>query len=317
MEYELFPEIEPYNTGTLAVSDLHTLYYEEVGNPEGKPIIFLHGGPGGGLVPEYRRFFDPDFYRVILFDQRGSGKSTPHAELEDNTTWHIVEDIEKLRESLNIDKWLAFGGSWGSTLGLTYAIKHPCSVSGLILRGIFMAREFELNWLYKEGGVSNIYPDAWESFIEPIPEDERDDIPLAYYKRLTSDNDETRLEVAKAWSVWEGSISKLIPDEKLIEDFSEPHTAVSIAKIECHYFINDLFFETPEYLLNNIDSIKDIPIIIVQGRYDVVCPIRSAWELHKACPGSSLRVVKDAGHSSMEEGIINELIMATEEFKKL
>lgn len=313
---KLYPEIKPYNTGMLKVSDLHTLYYEEVGNPKGKPILFLHGGPGAGLSQKYRRYFDPKFYRIILFDQRGAGKSKPHAELKENTTKHLVADIENIRDYLNINKWIVFGGSWGTTLALTYAICHPDKVIGLILRGIFLGRKSDVHWLFQEGS-SNIYPDKWEDFIKIIPENERDNMIKAYYKRLTSNNEEERLQAAKAWSIWEGNVVLLLPDEKNIEKFGSSDLALSMARCECHYFINNMFNETDNYILENTDKIEDIPCRIVHGRYDMDCRLSGAWELHKKLPLSDLRIVKDAGHSGMEPGTISELVQATEDFKTL
>lgn len=309
----LYPEIEAYHTDTLAVSDIHTLYYEEVGNPEGKPIVFLHGGPGGGCSAHYRRFFDPKKWRVILFDQRGCGRSTPFAELRENTTWDLVEDIEKIREHLGIKSWSVFGGSWGSTLALSYAVTHPEKVTGLFLRGIFMLREKEIKWFYQEG-ANRIYPDAWEHYIAPIPEEERGNFIEAFYKRLTSDNPEIRSEAAKAWSVWEASTSKLIQDQNLMQAFSTDRFAEAFARIECHYFINQGFFEEDNFLLNNISKIRHIPAIIVQGRYDVVCPVESAWELHRAWPEADFHLVQDAGHSLSEDGISKILVEATDRF---
>ena len=309
----LYPEIEAYHTDTLAVSDIHTLYYEEVGNPEGKPIVFLHGGPGGGCSAHYRRFFDPKKWRVILFDQRGCGRSTPFAELRENTTWDLVEDIEKIREHLGIKSWSVFGGSWGSTLALSYAVTHPENVAGLFLRGIFMLRGKEIKWFYQEG-AHRIYPDAWEHYIAPIPEEERGNFIEAFYKRLTSDNPEIRSEAAKAWSVWEASTSKLIQDQNLKQAFGTDRFAEAFARIECHYFINQGFFEEDNFLLNNISKIRHIPAIIVQGRYDVVCPAESAWELHRAWPEADFHMIQDAGHSLSEEGISKILVEATDRF---
>ncbi len=309
----LYPEIEAYHTDTLAVSDIHTLYYEEVGNSEGKPIVFLHGGPGGGCSAHYRRFFDPKKWRVILFDQRGCGRSTPFAELRENTTWDLVEDIEKIREHLGIKSWSVFGGSWGSTLALSYAVTHPENVAGLFLRGIFMLRGKEIKWFYQEG-AHRIYPDAWEHYIAPIPEEERGNFIEAFYKRLTSDNPEIRSEAAKAWSVWEASTSKLIQDQNLMQAFGTDRFAEAFARIECHYFINQGFFEEDNFLLNNISKIRHIPAIIVQGRYDVVCPAESAWELHRAWPEADFHMIQDAGHSLSEEGISKILVEATDRF---
>lgn len=312
----LFPEIEPYKTGTLKVSELHTMYYEEVGNPNGEPILFLHGGPGAGLSEGYRRYFDPEFYRIILFDQRGAGKSIPHAELRENTTKHLVEDIEKLREHLNIEKWVVLGGSWGTTLALTYAINHPSKVLGLILRGIFLGTKSEIDWIYQDG-ASKIYPDKWEEYFNLIPENERGNMIEAYYKRLTSNNEEERLKAARAWSMWEGSIVNLIPDDETIEEFGSSGLALSMARTECHYFINNMFNESDNYILEHADRIKDIPCRIVHGRYDMDCRVFAAWELHKLLPKSELKIIKDAGHSGMEPGTISELVQAAEDFKKL
>jgi proline iminopeptidase len=310
----LYEPIEPYQTGMLAVSPVHTIYYEQCGNPDGKPVVFLHGGPGGGLVALYRRFFDPKAYRIVLFDQRGSGQSTPNASLEDNTTWHLVEDIEKLREHLGIESWQVFGGSWGSTLALAYAQRHPLRVRELVLRGIFLCRPKEIKWFYQEG-ANAIYPDVWEEYERVIPENERGDFISAYYRRLTSDDEAERLEAARAWSVWEGSTSKLFPDAAMIEDFGDPEFAIAFARIECHYFMHNAFFDTDNYLIENIDKIRHIPAVIVQGRYDVVCPIMSAWELHRAWPEAELHITPDAGHSATEPGNISALVEATDRFR--
>ncbi|MDY6937759.1 MAG: prolyl aminopeptidase [Cyanobacteriota bacterium] len=310
---KLYPSIEPYRTGTLQVSDLHTIYYEEVGNPEGKPVVFLHGGPGGGSIPTYRQFFDPEKWRVVLFDQRGCGRSTPHAELRENTTWDLVADIEKLREHLGIEKWVVFGGSWGSTLSLTYAQTHPDRCKGLVLRGIFMLRQKEVRWFYQEG-TSYIFPDAWEDYLKPIPEAERGDLISAYYKRLTSDDAAVRTEAARAWAIWEGRTSKLLPDPNAAQKFGRDRFAEAFARIECHYFVNRGFFDREDQILANVDRIRNIPAVIVQGRYDVVCPAVSAWELHRAWPESELVLVPDAGHSISEPGITSALIEATDRF---
>ncbi len=312
----LYPETEPYDTGHIRVSDVHQLYYEQCGNPNGKPVVFLHGGPGAGLVPDYRRFFDPQAYRIILFEQRGAGRSTPHASLDDNTTWHLVQDIEKIREQFGIDQWLVFGGSWGSTLSLAYAETHPERVRGLVLRGIFLCRPNEIRWFYEEGlGASAIFPDNWEEYVRIIPENERGDMMNAYYRRLTSDDELVRLEAAKAWAIWEGSALKLLPDKKLIDDFAEPDKALAVARIECHYFVNNCFFQTDNYLLEHIDRIRHIPAVIVQGRYDVVCPAMSAWDLHRAWPEARLDIIPDAGHSALEKGIVDALVRATDHFR--
>jgi len=310
----LYPSIEPYEEGMLSVSEIHTIHYEQVGNPNGKPVVFLHGGPGGGIIPDYRRYFDPMAYRIVLFDQRGSGKSTPHASLEENTTWHLVEDIEKLRNHLGIESWQVFGGSWGSTLSLAYAITHPDRVRQLVLRGIFLCRPKEIKWFYQDG-ASWIFPDVWEQFVNVIPGPERGDMVTAYYRRLTSEDPEVRLQAARAWSIWEGSTSKLFQDENLIEEFSDVEFATAFARIECHYFMHNAFFETENFLIENIGRIRDIPAVIVQGRYDVVCPITSAWELHRAWPEADLEIIPDAGHSASEPGTINALVLATDKYR--
>lgn len=309
----LYPEISPYATDTLQVSDLHTLYFEQVGNPNGKPVVFLHGGPGGGSDPIYRRYFDPEKWRVIIFDQRGCGRSTPFAELRENTTWDLVADIEKLRSHLGIEQWTVFGGSWGSTLALAYSQTHPNACAGLILRGIFMLRPKEIRWFYQEG-ASYIFPDVWEHYLQPIPLEERHDLVAAYYKRLTSDDKAVQLEAAKAWSTWEGSTSKLLPDATLSERFSQDDFATAFARIECHYFSHNGFFDSEEQLLQNVEQIRHIPAVIVQGRYDVVCPMTSAWELHRAWPEAEFIVVPDAGHSMTEPGILSALVEATDRF---
>lgn len=313
---DFYPEIEPYDQGMLPVSPVHTLYYEQSGNPEGLPVVFLHGGPGGGTSPDYRRFFDPAAYRIVLFDQRGSGQSTPHANLEDNTTWHLVADIEQIREHLGIESWVVFGGSWGSTLALAYAQTHPARTRALVLRGIFLCRPKEIQWFYQEG-ASAIYPDAWEHYIKAIPEAERGDLLGAFHRRLTSDDETVRLEAARAWSVWEGSTSKLYPDEDFIAHYGDPQFALAFARIECHYFMNNAFFNTDNYLIENVGKIRHIPSVIVQGRYDVVCPLMSAWELHRAWPEADLKIIPDAGHSALEPGIRSALIEATDRFAKL
>ena len=309
----LYPVIEPFSTGRLRVSPIHELYYEQVGNPNGKPAVFLHGGPGGGLTLDYRRYFDPEAYRVVLFDQRGSGQSTPHANLEDNTTWDLVADIDRLREHLGIEKWLVFGGSWGSTLSLAYAETHPERVTELVLRGIFLCRPKEIKWFYQEG-ASWIFADVWEHFLNVIPEDERDDMVGAYYKRLTSDDEHVKVEAARAWSIWEGSTSKLFFDHHSIERFADTEFALAFARIECHYFMNNCFFDSDNYLVENVGRIREIPCVIVQGRYDVVCPMTSAWDLHRAWPEADLQIIADAGHSISEPGIIDALVTATDRF---
>ena len=301
----LYPEIEPFDRGMLPVSPLHTLYYEQSGNPHGKPVVFLHGGPGGGTNPKCRRFFDPAIYRIVLFDQRGCGQSTPHAELTDNTTWDVVADIERVREHLGIDRWQVFGGSWGSTLALAYAQTHPEKVTELVLRGIFMLRREELEWFYQKG-CDALYPDAWEAYLAAIPEVERGDLMSAYHRRLTSSDPAVRSAAARAWSVWEGATSFLWQDKSHIESSAADEFALAFARIECHYFVNGG--------LRNVDRIRHIPAVIVQGRYDVVCPLRSAWDLHRAWPEADLRIVQDAGHSAFEPGILHQLLEATDRF---
>ena len=313
---ELYLPIEPYNQGHLKVSELHTIHFEESGNPKGKPVIFLHGGPGGGIEPIYRQYFDPKKWRIVIFDQRGCGQSTPHAELRENTTWDLVNDIEKLREHLGIEKWVVFGGSWGSTLSLAYSQTYPHRCKGLILRGIFLLRRKELLWFYQEG-ASHIFPDAWEEYLKPIPPDERDDLLSAYYKRLTSEDREIRARAARAWSIWEASTSKLFQSEELIQKFGESQFSDAFARIECHYFVNGGFLERENQLLENVDRIRHIQAAIVQGRYDVVCPAITAWELHKAWPEAEFIVVPDAGHSMTEPGIRSALIDATDKFADL
>ncbi|GET36235.1 prolyl aminopeptidase [Microseira wollei] len=310
---ELYPPREPYNSGYLKVSDLHRIHFEESGNPQGKPIVLLHGGPGGGCPPFYRQYFDPEKWRLVMFDQRGCGQSQPHAELPENTTWDLVNDIEKLREHLNIEQWVVFGGSWGSTLSLAYSQTHPDRCKGLILRGIFMLRQKEIRWFYQEG-ASYIFPDAWEEYVKPIPINERDDMLTAYYKRLTSPDAQIRLEAARAWSIWEASTSRLFPDFDLKQRFGVDTFAEAFARIECHYFINKGFLQPEDQLILNVNRIRHIPAVIVQGRYDVVCPMMSAWELHRAWEEAEFIVVPDAGHSMSEPGIRSALIEATDKF---
>ena len=307
----LYPPISPYNTFNLKVSNLHTIFVEESGNPDGKPIIFLHGGPGGGSEPVYRQYFNPEKWRIIIFDQRGCGKSVPHAELEQNTTWDLIDDIEKIRKKLNIDNWAVFGGSWGSTLALSYAIKNPNYCNNLILRGIFMLRKKELEWFY-QNGCSFIYPDAWEKYLDPIPENERSNLIQSYYEKLTSNDMNERIKAAKAWSIWEASTSKLIQSTSALHAFEDEKVAEAFARIECHYFINKGFFENDRWILDNIYKIKEIPTYIVQGRYDVVCPMKSAWDLHREFPEAKFEIIQDAGHSMLELGIQKKLIEITD-----
>ncbi len=309
---EFYPEIRPYVQHTLRVDEIHQLYIEESGNPNGIPVVFLHGGPGAGSEAFQRRFFDPQRYRIILFDQRGCGKSTPHAELAGNTTGHLVADIETIREHLGIERWLVFGGSWGSTLGLVYAETHPERVLGLVLRGIFLCRPRDIQWFYQDG-ASYIFPDFWQDYLAPIPAAERDKLVEAYYARLTSADEITRMGAAKAWSIWEGRTATLLPRQSVIDHFANPFTALSLARIECHYFINNSFLQTDQ-LLADAYRLKDIPGVIVHGRYDVVCPVEQAFALHQAWPEAQLEIIADAGHSATEPGIVDALIRATNDF---
>jgi proline iminopeptidase len=309
----MYPPIEPRVTGRLKVSDVHELYWEESGNPGGKPAVFLHGGPGGGTDARQRRFFDPSRYRIVLFDQRGCGRSTPHASLEANTTWDLVADIERLREHLGLARWLVFGGSWGSTLALAYAQKHPDRVTELVLRGIFLLRKREIDWFYQQG-ASTVFPDLWEPYLEHIPAAERGDLLGAYHRRLTSDDPAVRLEAAKRWSVWEGSTSKLFPDPAMAAHYDEAEVALAMARIECHYFVNRGFFEADDQLLRDVGRIRHVPATIVQGRYDVVCPMDSAWALHRAWPEADFVVSPDSGHSAYEPGNSRALVAATDRY---
>ncbi|HZD53953.1 MAG TPA: prolyl aminopeptidase [Woeseiaceae bacterium] len=309
---KLYPPIEPHHSGWLAVGDGHELYCEESGNPNGKPAVFLHGGPGGGCTAKMRQFFNPAVYRIVLFDQRGAGKSRPHASLHANTTRHLVDDIEKLRTHLTIDRWQVFGGSWGSTLALAYAETHPERVTELVLRGIFLLRKKEIHWFYQHG-VSELFPDVWQDYLDPIPVSERHDLLHAYHRRLTGDDDRTRLRAAKAWSVWEGSTSTLLPSAEVRKTFEEDEMALSMARIESHYFVNGGFMEEGR-LLRDVGRIRHIPCAIVQGRYDVVCPAVTAWELSLAWPEADFRLVPDAGHAAFEPGNVHELVSATDRF---
>jgi proline iminopeptidase len=311
--HSLFAPIEPFSTGRLRVSGGHEIYFEQCGNPHGKPVAMVHGGPGGGSNPTMRRFHDPSRYRIILFDQRGCGRSTPHASLEHNTTWDLVEDMERLRVHLGIDRWQLLGGSWGSTLALAYAERHPERVSELILRGIFLLRKSEIDWFYQEG-CSWIYPDAFEDYQALIPPNERSDMVRAYHRRLTDPDYEVRLAAAKAWSIWEGTTLSLQPDQDRIRHFGNDSYAIAFARIECHYFINDGFMSRDGQLLDDAYRIADIPGIIVHGRYDVVTPLKNAWDLEKAWPRGELRIASASGHAMTEPGIIHELISATRRF---
>ena len=311
-----YPPIEPYRTHRLKVSALHEIYVEECGNPNGRAAIFVHGGPGGGCEPWHRQFFDPKRYRIVLFDQRGCGRSTPNAELRENTTADLVADMDRIRSLLGIDQWVVFGGSWGSTLGLAYAEAYPQHTRALVLRGIFLLRPEEIRWFYQEG-ANWIYPDAWEHYLAPIPQSERGDLVAAYHRRLTSENAAVRREAARAWSTWEGATSKLLQSEDMIARYSGDHFAEAFARIECHYFVNGGFFRSPNQLLQDVDKIRHIPAVIVQGRYDVVCPMKSAWDLHRAWPEATFVVVADAGHAASEHGTLNRLIEAADHFARL
>ena len=311
---QLFPYIEPYQTQMLPVSDGHSLYIEECGQPDGLPVVFLHGGPGAGCESYHRRFFDPDVYRIILFDQRGCGRSVPHASLHGNTTDALVADMETIRERLDVDQWVVFGGSWGSTLGLVYAETFPERVLGLVLRGIFLCRPADIQWFYQQG-ASALLPDHWEGFLEPVPADERGDLVNAYYRLLTGDDEVARMAAAKAWSLWEGLASTLLPKAAVTDHFAHSKTALSLARIECHYFVNNSFM-LENQILRDATRLQKIPGIIVHGRYDVVCPLEQAWELHRAWPQSCLQIVQDAGHSATEHGIVDALVAATNQFSR-
>jgi proline iminopeptidase len=307
----LFPETEPFDTGRLAVEPPHEIYYEQYGNPRGKPALFVHGGPGGGSSRIQSRFWDPRKYRIVLFDQRGCGKSTPHASLENNTTWHLVADMEKLREHLAIARWQVFGGSWGSTLALVYAQAHPERVTELVLRGIFTFTQGEMEWFYG-GGTATMFPDAWAEFIAPIPEHERHDLMTAYHRRLIGDDPKERSRCAIAWSLYECRVATLLPDPEVETHCQDPSFTLPFARIECHYFVNRGFLDRDGQLLEACDRISNIPTTIVHGRYDVICPARNAWDLHRRLPHSKLVFVDDAGHSAFEPGIITALLDATD-----
>ncbi|HJR71287.1 MAG TPA: prolyl aminopeptidase [Gammaproteobacteria bacterium] len=313
--HEQYPPIEPYDKGYIAVGDGHELYYEQSGNPGGKPALFVHGGPGIGGDLNARRFFDPEGYRIVVFDQRGAGRSRPYASLEANTTWHLVADIERLRAHLAIDRWLVFGGSWGSTLALAYAETHPNPVSELVLRGIFLLRQVEIAWFY-QFGASMLFPEQWQRYLDVIPLEERGDLLGAYHRRLLSDDKAVQRTAARAWAVWEGATSSLKPNPAREEHFGSDEVALALARIEAHYFVNRGFFTNENQLLDGVDKIRHIPAVIVQGRYDVVCPIGTAWELHRRWPEADFRVVVDAGHSAYEPGITAELVGATQRFVK-
>ena len=309
---DLFPEIEPFNRFHLPVDDRHRLYVEECGRRGAIPALFLHGGPGAGCEPYHRRFFDPKRYHLVLFDQRGSGHSTPHADLVENTTWHLVEDMEKLRQHFGFEQWLLFGGSWGSTLALAYAQSYPERVSGLILRGIFLCRPQEIHWFYQQG-ASRLFPDYWQDFQAPIAPAQRANMLEAYYRLLTGDNEIQRMAAAKAWSYWEGRTATLLPNEDVAAHFAQPHVALAMARIECHYFVNQAFL-MPNQLLQDASKLNDIPGIIVHGRYDAICPLENAWELHQAWANSQLQIIPDAGHSAAEPSTRAALVEATQVF---
>ena len=309
----LYPEIEPYASGMLDVGDGHELYWERCGTPGAKPVVFLHGGPGAGAGPAHRRQFDPAKYDILLFDQRGCGRSTPHASLDANTTWHLVADIERLRAVVGVDKWMVFGGSWGSTLSLAYAQTHPERVTELVLRGIFLFDQYELDWLYEDGGAAALYPDKWEEFLAPIPRDSRRNLIVAYHELLTGEDPNLQLRAAQAWSKWEGETVTLLPHPEVIADFSEPAKAIAIARIENHYMINQGWFEEGQ-LLRGAEKLRGIPGVIVQGRHDCCTPPKAAWALHKAWPEAELNIVPDGGHLFNEPGVLDGLIRATDKF---
>ena len=308
----LYPEIEPYKSGQLEVGDGHSLHWELCGNPAGKPVVFLHGGPGAGASPSHRRQFDPARYNILVFDQRGCGRSTPHASLEANTTWHLVEDVERLRAMVGVEQWMVFGGSWGSTLSLAYAQTHPERVTELVLRGIFLFDQYEIDWLYKDG-ANSIYPDKWEEFIAPIPEAERGDLVDAYRQRLTGEDADERLRAAKAWSKWEGETVTLLPHPEVIEEFTEPEKAIAVARIENHYMHAKGWLEEGQ-LLQGASKLRGIPGVIVQGRHDSCTPPKAAWALKQAWPEVELNIIPDGGHLYNEPGVLDGLIRATDRF---
>ena len=310
----LYPDIKPYATHRLKVAEPHELYIEECGIPDGIPVLFVHGGPGAGCSPKHRCFFDPTVYRIVLFDQRGCGRSTPHAELRGNDTQALVDDIETIRTFLGIERWLLFGGSWGSTLSLVYAETHPDKVLGMILRGIFLCRRQDLLWFYQEG-ASHVFPDHWQSYLAPVPVAERGDMMRAYHKLLTGSNELARMGAAKAWSGWEAQCSTLKPDRQLVDQFTEPRMALALARIEAHYFVNDTFLR-PNQILEEAHKLAGIPGVIVHGRYDMVCPFDNAQALSEAWPDAELRIIHDAGHSAMEPSITDALVRATDRFAR-
>lgn len=310
----LYPEIKPYARHELAVTEPHVLYVDESGYADGLPVVFIHGGPGAGCDALSRRFFDPNLYRIVTFDQRGCGRSTPHASLDNNTTWDLVADLERIREHLGIDKWVLFGGSWGSTLALAYAQTHPERVHALLLRGIFLCRPQDFQWFYQEG-ASRLFPDYWEDYLAPIPADERGDLMQAFYKRLTGQDQIAQMHAAKAWSTWEGRTATLRPNSQVVERFSDSHRALSIARIECHYFVNNAFLDADQ-LLRDMPKIAHLPGLIVHGRYDVICPLDNAYALHQAWPNSELQIIRDAGHAASEVGITDALVRGADDMAR-
>lgn len=311
----MYPEIRPFATEHLKVDELHSLYLEQSGNPKGIPVLFIHGGPGSSCSAAHRRFFDPEKYWIVLFDQRGAGKSRPHASLESNTTQHLIEDIESIRRHLGVSKWLLFGGSWGATLSLAYAQAHPESVMGMVLRGIFLCRPRDIDWLYQEG-ASRVFPDYWDDFISPVNSAKRNEMVPAYYELLTGENEIARMRAAEAWSLWEGRVSTLAPNESLANAYTEPFAALAMARIECHYFMQNGFLE-PDQLLNEASKLSGIPTKIIHGRYDCVCPIDQAWALYEALDQAEIQIISDAGHSAFEPGIRKALVAATDEFAEV
>ncbi len=305
----LYPSLKPYKTHKIAVGGPHQIYVEESGNPDGVAVLFVHGGPGAGCEAYHRRFFDPELYRIILFDQRGCGRSTPHACLEENNTQALVADMELIRCALGVEKWMVFGGSWGATLGLVYAQAHPERVSGLVLRGVFLCRPQDIHWFYQEG-AGRLFPDYWQKYLSLIPDEERSNMLQAYYNRLTGDDEIMRMAAAKAWSAWEGRCSTLLPKQSVMDHFSDPRTALSLARIESHYFVNNSFLDVDQ-IERNAYRLRGIPGIIIHGRYDVVCPLDQAWALHRAWPSSVLEIIPDAGHSASEKSITDALVRAT------
>jgi proline iminopeptidase len=314
-ESPLYFPIEPFRIGSLNVSDIHTIVYEEVGNPNGRPALFLHGGPGVGITPAYRQFFDPEYYRIILVDQRGSGRSTPHAGIAENTTNDIVADLEQIRLQLGIDDWIVMGGSWGSLLALVYAIKHPRSVAGMIIRGIFLGRQAEIDWLHGPNGAARVFPDEWERYQALVPDGQ--DTVATYCELLKSADEATRLAAARAWSRWEFSMVNVLPDPEALEEMLADQSAISVAHIESYYTLNNFFMESDNYVLDNAGVIGHIPTRIIHGRYDTICPPISAWELNKALPNARLTLVPDGAHSPLDGGMTKELVAAADEFRDL